>query len=140
MVQVFNSSGDGLFTIKRDYKRLKFTAKDRRNFLNYLKANSPDYVYRNMYKRLVFPEYYPDIFFIYADNSKIYIFSWKRSEKGLETFIYDPDGNFLGRKELPLHFMNPVIFSPFTIYKDKIYQLVEEEENEIWQLKITDIR
>ncbi|MCK5005724.1 MAG: hypothetical protein KAS21_11570 [Candidatus Aminicenantes bacterium] len=140
IVRVFNSNGDSLFTIKRDYKRLKFKERDKRNFLNYLKANSPDYVYRSMQKRLIFPEYYPVIFFLYADSSKIYIFTWKRSEEGLETFIYDPDGNFLGRRELPLHFMNPLLFSPFTIYKDKIYQLIEEEENEIWQLKITDIR
>ncbi len=140
IVRAFNSNGDSLFTIKRDYKRLKFKERDKKNFLNYLKANSPDYVYRSMQKRLVFPEYYPVIFFIYSDNSKIYIFTWKRSEEGLETFFYDPDGNFLGRRELPLHFMNPLLFSPFTIYKGKIYQLIEEEENEIWQLKITDIR
>ncbi len=140
IVHAFDISGNRLFSIKRDYKRMKFTVKDKRNFLDYLKANSPDYVYRKMYKSLIFPEYYPAIFFIYADNSKLYIFTWKRCKGGLETFVFSPDGNFSGRKELPLHFVNPVLFSPFTIHKNKIYQLVEDEENEIWKLKITEIR
>jgi len=83
---------------------------------------------------------FPVIFFIYSDNSKVYIFTWKKPAEGLETFIYDPDGKFSGRKVLPIHFMNPVLFSPFTIYENKIFQLIEDEENEIWRLKITEIQ
>ncbi len=140
IVKVFNKFGDNLFTINRKYKKLPFTSGDRKNFLSYLKSNSPDYVYAGMAKRLVFPEYYPSIFFLYSDGTILYIFTWKKSNKGIEAFLYDSKGKFISQKVIPIKFANPVIFSPFTINKGILYQLHEDEDEEIWKMYISNLQ
>ena len=34
---------------------------------------------------------------------------------------------------------NPEYFFPFFIYDEKIYQIIEDEEKEQWELKIVEI-
>ena len=62
-------------------------------------------------------------------------------EKGkTECFIFDFQGKFIERTFLPVKNMDAVDFSPLTIKNNKIYQLVENEESENWELHINGIK
>jgi len=139
-IDIFNGAGKALGKIVREYQQIHFTGKNRREFLTYLKENSPSYVFRDMASRIEFPEKFPVIFLLCWDDEILYIFTWKRREGGLETFLYTQDGKYLETKYLPINFAGPVMFTPFTIYQGKIYQLVEDEKEETWMLRIIPIR
>jgi hypothetical protein len=57
-----------------------------------------------------------------------------------EIIVLDLKGRFLERKLIPLVHTSFIEPSSYTISGGKIYQLVENEAKEIWQLHITDIK
>jgi hypothetical protein len=95
--------------------------------------------------RLRFPDTLPAILDIFVSNQKIYAVTNKTGEnkkpgvKKREVYIFEVNGKLLKKVFLPICERGIETF-PFCIQNEKLYQLVERESDEAWELHITDIQ
>jgi hypothetical protein len=69
----------------------------------------------------------------------VYIQTYRRDGEKAEFIIYGTDGKFVGTKMIPFRDQNIVRPYPYSISKNKLYQVVENEDDE-WEMIITDIK
>lgn len=141
-LDVYNSNGEKVRTIKHKYDRLKVGDSEREKIIGLWKDDSPRIrrEWDSFFKKMIgVPDYLPAFraFFI-ADNN-IY-FQTSRVEKDKTEFIImGIDGKFKKQVFLPLRYRNIVMAFPYTISKNKLYQLFDNEEAEHWELFVTKI-
>ena len=75
-----------------------------------------------------------------SDDS-IYVITFKRKGELWECIKMDLKGNEKGRTFIPLNVYEHLTFYPilYSVYKGKIYTLVEDEEDEIWKIHVSEI-
>lgn len=134
-IDVFDKNGNKLKPITLDYQRPAVTEQDKQDVINYIKT-SPNYVNTRDFflSVLLFPKTFPAIWnFTTADN-KVYVLTYKRKKGKTEMFVFDTEGKLLEKTFIPLvvdNFYRPG--NPFTIANGKLYQLLENDDEE-WQL------
>jgi hypothetical protein len=134
-ILILDENGRKTGTIIPDIQPLEVTETDKKRFHDCFKA-IPQFraFYETIKKDLVFPVYFPKIrFFIIADQ-KLYVLSWRTKEEKSECLIYDLNGKFLQKTYLPLVENNALLHYPFAINGNKIYQLIENETTNKWEL------
>ena len=139
-IDVLDSSGKKMSTIsKADYQPRKFTSEDEATMRREMKKGNPRQ-YEAIKKRLVFPEYYPDILNMFFANDKLYVATWKWKQDKIEFFVFSPEGKLLKHRYIPFKFMDGLQPYPAAIMNDKLYQLIENEDTEEWELHINPIQ
>ena len=139
IIDVFDFEGNPVYKIRQeDYKPLKISEKDRKETHAYLKVALPSYPL--IKDRLRFPEYFLAIRDIVSDEKMLYVITYRRTDEGLECFIFDQEGVFQQKIFLPLAKENIFREYPYDIYKSTIYQLVENDSGEAWNLHIRKIK
>lgn len=137
VITVFDENGDKLLTIEHKYEPVKFTSKDREEFIHYLKT---DRRFRNAYEQiqnlLVYPSYYPATREFFVVDGKIYILTNKREGGKSRIVIYDTKGKFIKDIMIPFYNKNFQEFYPFYFKDDTFYQVVDNEDSEEWELHI----
>jgi hypothetical protein len=144
-IKVFDSRGKQLFTIdeKNKIERLKVEEKHKQAYHDYMKLTFPEYL--RFKERVVFPEYFPAVkrrglkYDYDGGKEKIYVVTWKRKGLDAECFVYDTNGKFIKKAFLPIQDQNAVWFYPFQIKDGKLYQLIENETSEEWELHATAV-
>ncbi|MCP4219844.1 MAG: hypothetical protein GY765_34750 [bacterium] len=146
VIDVFNTSGKKLFTISPKYGKLAFNKDHKTEILAHFKRTQPDnYTYWETQGK--FPDYFPAVKRLFIRDQLLYVMTFEkpkvkiieshkvRADAGWYTFyIYDLEGKLLRKRNLPLverGFMNPF---PFEIYKNRLYQVMENEETEETEL------
>lgn len=154
IIDVFDSSGKMLYRIHHEFEKIKISEADKKRYHDYFKTVQP---WKKMYdslikKEIYFPDYFPAIqMFIVADE-KIYVMTYKKEKEKSEFVILDLEGKLLKKVFLPFnqsdewfHYSLTKLasqFSPhatFTIKNGKLYQLIENEDEETWELHINNI-
>ena len=140
-VDIFDTDGNKLNSITRNIKPIPFSEKDKQDVVSYW-ASLPYYkgFYESVKKRLNFPKYYPEIYQCRVSSTKIYIITYLTKDNKRECFVYDLDGKYLKRIFLPLKIESPVDHGIFTIYNNKLYQVIENLNDETWELNIYDLK
>jgi len=154
IIDVFDSSGKMLYTIQHEYEKIKISEADKERYHDYFKTTRPwKRMYDNLIKKeIYFPDFFPGIqLFIVADG-KIYVLTYKKEKGKSEFVILDLKGKLLKKVFLPFnqsdewfHYSLAKAVSQasphptFTIKNGKLYQLIENEEKETWELHITGI-
>jgi len=139
-IKIINEKGVVTGTIKREYKKIKFTDEDRKKVIEEFKNNPQIKPFINIFlKRIVFPDYYPVIAGIRLDSKYAYIMTFKRVKDKYEFFIYDHFGKFIKRDLIHLFFQTRMQPYPSDIYNGTLYQLVDNDDEEIWELHINKI-
>lgn len=139
-IDVYNSEGNKLYSINQDYKRIAFTNTHKEEFLKdkqrdpRIKDNFAEWK-----TQVIFPGSFPAIKYFLLADKKIYIQTWKTEGNQYEFYIMDFDGKLLKKTFLPLVDRSYLVSFPFTIKNNKLYQLVENTENEGMELHIHDI-
>lgn len=151
---VFDKSGERIDTIKHDYKRIKFSEADKKRFEDYFKTTNP---WKQRYEiqiknEIFFPDYLPAIQTFAAADKKLYILTYEAKEGKSKFIIIDVNGKHIKDVFVPFdqgeqwfHYslakaLRYVSQNPtFSIKNGNIYQLVENEENESWELHISAI-
>jgi hypothetical protein len=87
----------------------------------------------------VFPDYFPVARYFNIKNDKIYIMTYKEEKDKKEFLILDLHGKHLGKVLLPLVSADIMGVLPFDFQGNHLYQVVENEETENWELHISDI-
>lgn len=142
-VDVFDKRGTMLHSITQDYNRIIFSKKHKDDLFNSLKSiPGVRDSFPQMKKNFKFSGYLPAIKKILLSGNKIYIQTFKQKQDMHEFYIFDINGKLLKVLFLPLQgIFGEFPFSyPFTIQNERIYQFVENETSDIWELFITKIK
>jgi hypothetical protein len=140
-IYAFDENGKQIYSITPEYEKVKFTEELKNRYINFSKN---DYRYKYVYEqdkhRIKWPEYFPLIRDLQVANKKIYIITFKSINDKKECYIYDSaNGEFIKKAFLPLAEKNVQELYPYTLKNGKVYQLVENLDEEEWELHVIDI-
>jgi hypothetical protein len=130
-VHVFNEKGETLFSVTNKDELLEFTDEDKKDMLN-------DPFWKELTQRINpmidFPGYFPPIQWFYIDpvQKVIYLKTFKRENEKAKYILFDFNGRLLKKILLPSE-----IHTAF--FNGKYYRLVENEDEEVWELHVMEI-
>ncbi len=133
-IKVFDKEVKDLFTISKEYKRPKFTDKDKQMIIDEIKSNPRQkQFFQAIKKMMIFPDYFPSIAALFERDNIIFVMTFKREKDKYEFFLFDTEGSFLDKLFIPFAFQSPMRPFPFSIQSGNLYQLVENDDEE-WDL------
>ena len=140
-IYVYNKNGKVLNILKPKIDRLPFTIKHKNKFEKQLEQNvNTKKYYHNTKKRFTYPDMFPPIRMFHVKNKKIYIMTNLEKEKKNEFIILDINGKEIKRIFLPISpFEKGMILLNYDICEDKLYQLIDNEKTEEWEIIIYDL-
>jgi hypothetical protein len=137
IIDVYDKDGKHLFAIEREYKRIKVTEVHREDVLDTYRKHSTYKAYFDIIKKeLQFPEFLTAIREINVSDNKVYVLTYKLENDKSEFFIYDTDGKFIKKMMMPFKQRSITTVYPYTVKNEKLYQLIENEETEKWELHV----
>ena len=140
VIDLFNSKGDKLPPIKFDYKKIKVQDEHIKQVYRYFKSNPETKAqFQQIKKKLDFPSHFPAIRSIQIDNKYIYIQTYNKVKEKTEFYISDMKGNLKKRIFIPIKDANVLESFPFIIMNKTVFQLIENEETENWNMQITHL-
>lgn len=141
-IHVIDPNGKVVQVLKPPLPKVTFTKKDKQGWIDSYMSNAE---YRRQYHRIKHRFKYPRFFpmfqnFIVADGL-IYVQTFKRdkSDKNNQFVILDLQGELLKRVWLPLGEYWDFTPGPYDIKNNTLYQILENEDSEEWELNITKI-
>jgi hypothetical protein len=140
-IHVFDSMGNKKRVIHLDYAKVKFTAKRKEKYMEYF--NGPMKQEWQILKRQAkFPQYFPNIRHFLIANQKIVIITFKEDDTGnkKELLTLDLNGKRINTFFIKLEEVNPLRLVPFSVYNNRLYQLVENDQSEMWELQVSKIQ
>ena len=134
---VFDGNGKQLFTINHNYDAIPITNENKREIMRSF-VNSPQLqqVVRN---KGIYPENFPPAYFTVTDN-RIYVLTYKQKDNKTDFYLFDLKGKFLKKVTVPFFRQSLLFPYPYTVHKGKIYQLVDDEDEEEWLLHINELK
>ncbi len=135
-IKVYDSSAKQIMTIKREYKRSKFTEEDKQAIFDVIKNDPRQKQYFDIVKKMaVFPKEWPAIASVFERDNIIYVSTFKSKDKTkYEFLLFDVNGKFIHSMYIPLKFQTALKPYPMSIKNGKLYQLIENEDDEEWEL------
>lgn len=142
-IHVFDTGGKALYTINPGLEKVKFTEADKKGYIDsYLSNNEYARQYERIKNRFKYPEYFPLFQDFIAADRRIYIQTYKRDKTNTknEFYILTLKGELIERVWLPLDEFFDFTPCPYAICNGKLYQVVDNQDEERWDLHITDIK
>jgi len=140
VIDCFDKNGNFKFSIKDEkFPKRKASAKDKKRIHDWYRINLKGWYHKNK-QRMRVDDYWPAIGTFFIDNDIIYIGTYLRQEENWIFYLYGIKGNFIKTLSLPLfdrHLWAPY---PYYIKNGKLYQVLENEDTETWELHITEIQ
>lgn len=143
-VHVFNEAGEKVYAINHDYPKFEVT-KELKKKLHVFFMN--DYRFKRNYEQdhsqnnIQFPDHLPVLQELRVTKDRVYVVSFFTDKKDHHlTFIFDTkDGTFIKKQYLPIRSANLFEVYPFTIGNGSVYQTIENEADEEWELFVEKI-
>lgn len=140
VAHVFDTGGSEVATITPPYRKEMLTTQLSRKFDQLFKLDPRFKMIYSMQKdRIQFPGHLPLMKDYRVAENKLYMVSSKKVGDAYETFVYNLDGKLLEKIYLPLKDRDLLEVYPFAIADGKLYQLVENEDEEEWELHVNEI-
>jgi hypothetical protein len=139
-IYVFDATGKKISTISHKYEKVKLSDEHKKRYIDFFKTD-PRFKqgWERFRDRVQFPGYFPVIRDLTVSDGKIYVLTYKEKEKKREFYLSGIDGKQLKKIMLPLPEMNPLELYPYTIRNNTLYQIIENDDSEEWELHITKI-
>ena len=138
-VEVLDSRGKLLYSITQNWEKIKVSEQNRNEVMEYLQTDPETSPFLNAIKPIQFPDYFPAIRNYFVADDKVYVISYqKKGDKSL-CLIFDIMGKFLKKVFIPFRFSNPVDEYPAAFKDKKLFQLIENEDTETWELHIKQL-
>lgn len=144
VIDCFDYTGKKLFSIeKKDYKKIKVTDDYKKRTREWFKIH-PTFgpIFDQIKDRIIFKEYFPAIKDISIGNDRLYVIT-NKMQKGLwECIVMDFKGKELKRTFVPLQEAEPYTYYPllYSIENGKFYALIENQEDETWELHMKKLQ
>jgi hypothetical protein len=139
IIDVLDHTGKLLFFINQKYEKRKFTPADEKKFRDYFQTRFKAQ-YEAVKNRISFPNYYPEIIDFFITDNKIYVLTWKWEKEKIEFLIFNLKGKLIKKNFIPFVFQNALQAYPWAIKKGNLYQIIEDEDTEEWELHISEIK
>ncbi len=142
-IHVFDENARECHTITYQYPKVKIADSIEKKLDRLF---SRDHRFKDLYLRdkarnnIRFASYFPPIKALRISDQKVYVITFNQKDEKYESFIFGIKGKLLKKIFLPLAEKNLLEFYPFTVYKGKFYQLIENEDKEEWELHIMKIK
>ena len=142
VIDAFDMEGKQVRRIKKDYSPLKVPASYRDEVDKWFKTDPNFKQFYEFFKtRLEFKSHFPPIMDMLIDGERINVITYKKKGDEYELIILDPEGKELGRRWVPIeglvgNFMGSPIY---TIDQNKYYTLIENIDEEVWELHRVDL-
>jgi hypothetical protein len=141
VIRILDAEGNPLSSIACDYKRVKVTEEYKQGVFETFKKNPVTKGMVDYLKQMIkFKEYFPAIQSIFIDGANIFIQTYRKQQEKYEIFIYDTNGKYLKQIHLPILYVDTIQPYPFAIKNGVLYQLIENEDNEVWELHANEIK
>lgn len=143
VIEVFNLKGDSLYHINKDYKKIPVSESYKELIFNKFKTDPGFSQFFEFFKqRISFKKYYPPVQDMMVDSDRIYIMTFIQKKNLNEFIIMDLKGKELKRKFAPLSLGYGSVFSSpiYTIYNHRFYTLIENIDEEVWELHQLDFK
>jgi hypothetical protein len=137
-IKIFDKNGQPLPPINHEYQRIKISSNHRQKVLNVYRENLKR-LWDRAKKIIRVPDYFPEFRTFLIADKKVFVQTYKKDKNKTEFLIFNTSGRFLNQDFYPIAYKNHLESYPYTIHKEKIYQLVENEEKEEWELIIMKI-
>lgn len=136
VIDVFDEKGTKLQRIKKDYKSIKVPREYKDKTLEWFKTNPNFKQYWEYFKtRISFKSHYPAIQDMFVEDERFYVLTYKKQKGNTECIIMDLQGNERKRVFVPVPEMVGMDYYPkYDIYNRAFYTLVENEDEEVWEL------
>lgn len=137
-INVFDENGRNLYTINKDKEIEKIEVPDEYKDKKTKEFKQDQFWLELKKPGLIFPEYFPAFRWANVNHGKIYVQTYKKKDNNTQFIVLDLEGKIL--KEIYLPVPDPDSdHRRQTVYKNRLYQLVENEEKETWDLYIYKI-
>ncbi len=136
-VQCFDKDGKNISQVKLEIEKTKFPDWYENDLKIQLKNNGQWDLFNNQFY-FEHPDYYPDFYQFFVGKNKIYFLTFVRKGDQREVVITDWHGKLIKKSYIPwVHFPYE---RNFTIFEDKFYWLVDNQDTEEWELHVTDVK
>lgn len=134
-IRCCDDTGKKLFLVETKIERIKVTGADEERYRNHYKKD-PRYkdIYHMIENRIKFPSLFPPIQYFEVADKKIYVVTFKKKDDKFAYMVYDLKGKLLKKDMIRLLYGSAVELYPTSIKEGKIYQLIENEKEEVWEL------
>lgn len=141
-IYIYDQKGEQIADFAIDHPRLKMTGKDRKGMLRHYREE--DKYWKARWERLktwfCFPDYFPYVRFFSIEGDRIYIHTFREEKEKHEFLILDLKGKVLKTTFLPIAKETYFLPYPYEIKDGRLYQMMENEDTEAWELHVTTIR
>jgi hypothetical protein len=132
--EVYDRNGNLLSIINKTYEKLQISEKDKSFWIDRFKNRNMKKHWTRFKKHVknlydLFPKYYPAMQDFIVSDGNVYVKTYKRRNSMEEYVILDLKGNIRKRTFLPMAYPNL-----FTFKDNRFYYLVENDDEEIWEL------
>ncbi len=140
-IDICDDKDNKLLTIRLDQERRKVDGAFKKKLTHFFK-NGPETknIYEMHLKPLIFPDYFPVIADFFVDRGTVYVMTWKQAGGANEFYTYDMKGKFKKQINIPIRYESDLSPYPAIIKNGKLYQLVESQKKEVWELHISKIK
>ena len=139
VIDIYDKEGKLVHTIRQEYEKRKVTNDDKKAIHDMLQKEYKE-IYARLRDRIKIVDYFPVIRDFFVDKKNFYISTNKEKDGKLEIFISDADGKSLKRVFLPVLKENPLRAFPYDFYNGKLYQIIENDKTEEWELHVTELK
>lgn len=141
-LDVFDKTGKHLYAIKPEIDEVKVTDTFKDNLISEYKQAEKE-LWPLMKNSMTWYKHFPLIRTCSIQDGRIYITTYHQKDGKHELIILDLKGNIIKRLFVPFKSWREVIYSSmqmdlFTIKNGKLYELVDNEEKEVYELHISD--
>lgn len=138
VIDCFDFKGKKLYSIeKKNVERVKVTEKYKESTLAWFE-NHPLYkqIFPLIKDDIRFKEYFPVIKTIVIDKNRLYVVTHQKRGELWQCIVLDLKGKELKRTAVPLQDIEPFTYYPYlcTVEKGNYYALIENQEDETWEL------
>jgi hypothetical protein len=139
-VDAFDKNMNKLFTLRVESKKRKVTEEFKKEVINYLKTSQRTKdIYEILLKPVRFPDSFPTILFFFAADNILYVMTWIRENEKNQFHTFDMKGKFLKKLWIPLVYQSYLEPFPLTVNNGKLYQVIENLDEETWELHVSKI-
>lgn len=124
---VFDGNGKQLYEVKKEHQPIKIPESYKQESIKISQKSSGWERIKDKVEYIC-PEYFPAYQACLFSDDKIYFVTFIANQGKDETIVTDIKGNVLGKTYVPSRTWY------FAFLKDKLYWLVENEEEEMWEL------
>ena len=141
-INVYDAGGTKIRTIKPRIKKTRVSKGQKERLLKQLQIGLFRQLYEQFKSRIRFPDHSPPIRDFCVSDDSIYIITNTEKDGKSVMMVLSLEGKLQKKKLVPLletDIIVPMFYNYYTINNNKIYRLVDNPEENCWELHVSDI-